>query len=139
MKITVCGSMKFANEMWKVAKKLEKLGHKVYLPEGVREHIEGKLDFVPGTLNGEEGAERKKKHNLIRKHYQKIKDSDAILVVNLNKKGAKNYIGANSFLEMGFAYVLRKRIFLLYPIPEFDFYREEILAMEPIIIRGNLN
>ncbi len=131
--------MKFADEMWRVAKKLEKLGHQVYLPEGVKEHIEGKLNFVPGTLHGEEGAERKKKHNLIRKHYQKIKASDAILVVNLNKKDVKNYIGANSFLEMGFAYVLRKKIFLFHPIPELEFYKEEILAMEPIIINNDLS
>lgn len=31
--------------------------------------------------------------------------SDAILVLNYDKKGIKNYIGGNTLMEMGFAHV----------------------------------
>ena len=130
--------MKFAKKMWEISQKLQKQGHDVYLPEGVKEFIKGNLNFVLGTLEGAEGAARKKKYDLIRKHYQKIKNSNAILVVNLDKGKIKNYIGANSFLEMGFAYVLGKKIFLLNPLPTPSFYQEEILAMEPVVINGDL-
>ena len=115
------------------------MGHQVVLPEGVEEYIEGKLDFTPGTLSGSKGATRKKQHDLIKKHYLKIKESNAILVINDHKPELKNYIGANSFLEMGFAHVLGKKIFLFNPLPDFEFYLEEILAMEPIVINGNLS
>lgn len=131
--------MKFAQQMWQIANELKKLGHSVILPEGVEEYIKGELNFIPGTLSGGEGAKRKKEHDLIKKHYQEIQESDAILVVNYHKPKIKNYIGANTFLEMGFAHVLGKKIFLLNSLPQFDFYLEEILAMEPIVINGNLN
>lgn len=67
-----------------------------------------------------------------------IKDSDAILVVNLDKKGIKNYIGANTFLEIGYAHCLNKKIFFLNPIPEQDYIRDEIKAAEPIVIDQDL-
>lgn len=76
---------------------------------------------------------------MIRKHYEKIKNADAILVVNFEKKGIKNYVGGNSFLEMGFAYILKRKIFLLNDIPKLKFYREEIMAVEPIILHGDLS
>jgi len=53
------------------------------------------------------------------------------------KKGVKNYVGGNSFLEMGFAFILKKKIFLLNDIPEMP-YTSEIVAMKPICLKGNL-
>ena len=41
-------------------------------------------------------------------------------------------------MEMGVAFYLHKKIFLLNPIPEIS-YREEILGMKPIIINGDLS
>lgn len=88
---------------------------------------------------GTEGARLKKTYDLIRKHYEKIKEADAILILNYEKKGVRNYVGGNSFLEMGFAYILKKKIFLFNPIPKMEFYFEEIKAMEPIILNGDLS
>ncbi len=59
-------------------------------------------------------------------------------MINLTKKGIDNYIGGNTFLEMGFAYVLAKKIFLWQDIPEM-IYTDEIKAMQPIILNGDLN
>lgn len=38
---------------------------------------------------------------------------------------------------MAFAHVLDKKIFLLNPIPEIP-YKDEIVAMQPIILDGDL-
>lgn len=67
-----------------------------------------------------------------------MQGADAILVVNINKNGIKNYIGGNTFLEIGFAHVLDQKIFLLNPIPEIQFYKSEIEAMKPTVLYGDL-
>jgi len=67
----------------------------------------------------------------------KAKESDAIIVINVDKNGIKNYIGGNTFLEMGFAYVLDKKLFLLNDIPKVN-YKDEIVALKPIILNGNI-
>ena len=58
--------------------------------------------------------------------------------MNYEKRGIKNYIGGNVFLEIGFAHVLGKKIFLLNEIPDM-FYKDEIESMDPIVLKGNLN
>jgi len=138
MKVTICGSMIFARDMYKANKSLIDRGYEVSLPEFVVEFVNGNLGFELGTLSREDGAKKKKEHDLIRKHYNKIKESDAILVVNNKKNGTENYIGANTLIEMAFAYVLEKKIYLLNGLPEFDYLLEEVKAMEPIILNGDL-
>lgn len=128
MTITLCGSMKFNREMLEIKSKLEEMGHKVITPENMQK---------PVTLKTHsEKAFTKIKHGLIKLHYKKIKKSDAILVVNLNKK-TENYIGGSTFIEMAFAHVLEKKIYLLNPIPKVSF-RDEIIAMRPMILKGDL-
>src|SRR3990167_4062096 len=63
--------------------------------------------------------------------------ADAILVCNYDKNGIAGYVGANTLLEMGLAFHLRKPIYLLNAIPEVS-YKEEILGMQPIVIDGDL-
>jgi hypothetical protein len=138
-KITICGSMSAARKMYEVYRILTDKGYQVFLPEFVIEYIDGNLGWELGTLPPEEGADKKKSHDLIRKHYYKIQESNAILVVNEEKNGIKNYIGANTLIEMAFAYVLNKKIYLLNGIPDFEYLLEEVKAMEPIILNGNLN
>ena len=41
-------------------------------------------------------------------------------------------------MEIGFAHVLNKRIFLLNPIPKIRYYESEIKAVKPIILNGNI-
>ena len=84
-----------------------------------------------------ESAKNKVKYDLIRGYFNKIKESDAVLVVNVNRKNIEGYIGGNSFLEIGFAHILNKPIYLLNKIPEMN-YRDEIEAMNPIVVNNNL-
>ena len=78
------------------------------------------------------------KQNFIDRHIDKIKQSDAILLANYTKNEIKDYIGANTFLEMAFAYVLGKSIFILNGIPE-QSNTVEIEGLKPVILNGNLN
>ena len=132
MKIIVCGSMTTSNEMVEIEKELIKLGHTVVLPEFTHKYA---------SMNSfeemhSESYKNKIKYDLIRGYFNEIKDGDAVFVVNIDRKGIKNYIGGNSLLEIGFAYVLNKPIYLLNEIPEIS-YKDEIIAMQPIIIGNN--
>lgn len=129
MKVVICGSMSAATMMLWCAEVLEKQGHEVFLPDGVEEYASGK------RVNGVEGTERKIAGDLIRAHYELIKAADAILVVNCWKDGVFGYIGGNTLIEMGFAHVLGKKIFLLSPLPNEHFALEELHAMQPTLVQ----
>ncbi|PIS41507.1 MAG: hypothetical protein COT25_02780 [Candidatus Kerfeldbacteria bacterium CG08_land_8_20_14_0_20_42_7] len=58
-------------------------------------------------------------------------------MLNYSKKGVNDYIGGNALMEMGFAYVNNKKIFLLNDIPGMQ-YTDEIRAMHPIVLHGDL-
>ena len=134
MKIVICGSMSFSKQMQEADDVLIARGHQVTLPRKTIEHARGDESWKLGV---EESAERKIKYDLIRDYYSKIRETDAILVVNFEKNGIKNYIGANTFLEMGFAHVLHKRIFVLNNLPEQDYLIEEVRAMRPCVLEGD--
>jgi len=138
MKITICASMKFAKEIIEVKNILERKGHKVLLPEMAQPFAEGKfsLDSFEG---GRTNAEFKKKYDLIRKHFKEVEKGDALLVLNYDRMGIKNYIGGGTFAEMALAYYLKKPIYILNPIPQNLPYTTEMEAMGPIILNGNLD
>ena len=134
MTITICGSMQFHDEMLKVKIELEALGHVVFIPSGV--YDKSRNEFYVDT--DEERVTVKIEHDLIREHFRYIEQSEAILVLNYNKKGVAGYIGGNTFLEMGLAFWLGKRIFLLHPIPDMN-YKTEMHAMQPVILNSDLS
>ena len=75
----------------------------------------------------------------MRKHLAEVEKGQAILVVNNEKNGIKNYIGANVLIEMSLAFYLKKSIFLLNEVPDESKFTEEILGMEPISLHGKLD
>ena len=81
----------------------------------------------------------KKKGDAITKHFRKIDESDSVLITNYEKKGIANYIGGNTFLEIGYAYGTGKKIYILNDIPESSAYKDEILAMHPVILNGYIS
>jgi len=134
MRIIICGSMSASKEMVEIEKQLQELNHEVVLPEFT--HNYAVMETIDRAHT--ESARNKVEYDLIRTHFDKIKSGDAVLVVNVERKGVIGYIGGNSFLEMGFAFVLNKPIYLLYQIPEIS-YRDEIEAMRPIILDGDIS
>jgi hypothetical protein len=77
------------------------------------------------------------KLDVIRKYFHEIKEVDAILVLNYTKNGIENYVGGNSLIEMAFAHVLNKKIFLLNPIPKMN-YSDEIESFFPVVLNGKI-
>ena len=132
MKITICGSLKFFEEMRKLEKLLISQGHSAILP----------IKFVGTDYDNKtimDGIRNITKNNAIKEHYKKILETNAILVANYDKNGVPNYIGGNTFLEMGLAYVNNKKIFVLNPLPTTGVnYLEEMFGMQPIILNGDL-
>jgi hypothetical protein len=132
MKITICGSLKFFEKMKGIEKKLVNQGHLIILPVKFQD-----TDYDNKKIS--DGVRNIISNNAITEHYKKILQSDAILVANYDKKGISNYIGGNTFLEMGFAYVNDKKIFVLNPLPTTGLnYLEELLGMQPVILNGDL-
>lgn len=133
MKIGIIGSMQFTEKMLETKEELIKLGHEAFLTD-LHKNMIGK--------NAEEIEEIKlhQKHNMdaIREFWRAMQGADAILVLNYDKNGVENYIGANTFLEMGFAHVLNQKIFVLNPIPDSSYIITEVQAMNPVVIDGNL-
>jgi len=119
--------MTFEKEILETQKELVKLGHIVEMPY-----------FTEKLIGKDAHDELKFEKDLIKHYFKEIKKSDAALILNLEKNEIKNYIGGNTFLEMSFAYVLEKKIFLYNPIPKMS-YTSEIQAMRPIIINGDLS
>lgn len=135
MKITVCGSMTFYLEMRAIKEGLTILGHEVLVPNDIFNEeipVEARPD-----ISDEDKITAKIEEDFIREHFRKIQDGDAILVLNYDKKGIVNYIGGNTFLEMGLAFWLGKKIFLMNPIPEMN-YSIEMHSMQPVVISGDL-
>lgn len=133
MKIVIAGSMQFSEKMLKVAEELKKLGHEPFTSK-----------FAPGLAGHSDEYKEKEKNrqkmdeDAIREFWYVMKDTDALLVLNFDKNGIKNYIGGNAFLEIGFAHVLNQKVFLWNPIPEIPYYKTEIEAVRPVILNGDL-
>ena len=133
MKIGVAGSMQFTEQMIDVCKQLEQLGHTTFMSKFKNNYV--------GKTDAEKEAQKlqdKYEHDAIREFWQPMQTADALVVVNLDKNGIANYIGGNSFLEMGFAHVLNIPIYLLNPIPKMPHYETEIIAMKPVVVNGDL-
>lgn len=134
MKIVICGSMSMHVKMFEVKSSLELMGHDVVMPG--TDNINEELDKDGNSV---ESAHIKIRDDLIRDYYEKIKKSDAVLVVNENRKGLEGYIGGNTFLEIGFAHVLRKKLYILNRYSDQLSYFDEINAMQPVVLRGDLS
>ena len=132
MTICICGSLSHYKKVVEVKKLLEQIGHRVLIPWGMEKIIAGQL-----TSDSVATFKERNQTHAIKRHYEKICASDAILVVNEEKNGIKHYIGGNTLMEMGFAFVLDKPIYLLSPVPEVP-YKEEIIAMKPFVLGGDV-
>lgn len=127
MLIAICGSMQFAKEMIDLKNQLESIGHSTVLPKDA--------DLYANGSKSTEAKWEKIEGDLIRRYYEKIKEADAVLIANYSKNGIEHYVGGNALLEMGFAHVLNKKIYLLHPIPVMN-YSDEIESMKPVILDG---
>ncbi len=132
MKITICGSSAFVGDMAKASEYLTKKGFEVFLPEP----LISEADYA--KENSMEKLLEMKPVFYIR-HFKKIENSDAILIINNKRKGFEGYLGSNTLMELSVAFYLNKKIFLLNPIKEDHPHYEELIGMNSIILNGDLD
>ena len=139
MKIALCGSMISYQRMEEIKDKLEEIGHMVTMPKF--SDIELKRLSEGETLEDLEGesAQSKIENDFIRYFYGKIGEAEGVLVINIPQKGIDGYVGGNTFLEMGFAHVLNKQLWTLYDFSKDLTYSDEIIAMQPVVLDGDLS
>ncbi|MBU1930896.1 hypothetical protein KJ972_05345 [Candidatus Micrarchaeota archaeon] len=125
--------MQFTEKMLEVRDKLIELEHDAFVTD-LHKALVGK------TNEEKEKIKLHQKYNLdaIREFWKAMQGADAVLVLNFDKNGVKNYIGGNTLMEIGFAHVLNQKIFLWNPIPNISYYKTEIEAVKPIIINRDL-
>lgn len=121
MKIVICGSMYFYKYFEKIKKELEDLGHEVIIP------------LPDENYSKDQNVKRKAMEDF----NNNLKKSEAILVANYDKGEKISHIGINSLMEIGMAFNLNKKVFLLNNIPESC--KDELEAIGTIVLNGNLN
>ena len=138
MKIYVLGSTSFMKEMVDATHELCAVGHDGWIHPHYEAFVRGeKKEHLARWANGERAA-LKRENDYFHQHYKHILESDAVLIVNCEKRGIPNYIGGNVLMEMGQAYVNHKKIFFLNGMPQGLTYMDEIEAMDPICLLGDL-
>lgn len=134
MKIGIIGSMQFTDKMLYVKEQLQELGHDAFVTD-LHEAMIGKTDDEIEKIK----LYQKNNMDAIREFWNMMQGADAVLVLNYDKNGIKNYVGGNTLMEIGFAHVLNQKVFMLNPIPEMPYCQSEIEAVKPIILNGDFS
>lgn len=128
-RIVICGSMSFYGDMLDIQNLLKN---------------NGILSIVPEAENQYTDILSKKDFNTFKRHvsFQYLKkirapETVAILAVNRDKHGIKDYIGPNTFAEIAIAFAQGKQIFLLQGIP--DVYLDELHAWGVVPLDGSIS
>lgn len=119
--VVICGSMKNLELMTRIGEILEHSGLDVITPEP-DEHT---------------ALSTAKKRDASRRHMSHIRSrhTAAILVVNVDRPEAHNYVGPNSFAEISVAFADDRRVFLLQGMP--DCYADELHAWGVECLNGD--
>lgn len=131
MKILIICSKVFYDKIADIKQKLEQAGHIISLPNSYDD---------PGAEARVRGTEdhSKFKSEMFKRSENTISKMDAVLVLNFEKNGQKNYIGGATFLEMYDAFRMDKKIYLYNPIPD-GILKDEIIGFSPIVINCDLD
>ncbi len=132
MKILIICSKKFYNKIPEIKKVLEENGHVITLPNC---YDDPTTEERYRNLGNQEHSKWKAK--MLKQSTDVIQKNDAVLVLNFEKHGVKNYIGGATFLEMYDAFRLGKKIFMYNNVPG-GILKDEAIGFDPVIIDGDL-
>lgn len=127
--LVICGSMQFYDEMVKCQKELNLQGIDCVIPKEENDMI--------NLLSEKQFLDFKRK---VSSAYLKIirsRNTSAVLILNIEKNGKENYIGANTLVELAMAFSWKRKIFLYNDI--YEPLRDELVAWECICLNGDLN
>lgn len=135
--ITICSSANFYKQAGEIKDQLEKLGLNVIIPAMATKMKEtGDYDVSHYKTWYADPGDYHKKASLMHGHFDEVAKADAILVLNYEKNGKQNYIGANVLMEMALAFHAKKLIFILNEMPTDSAFEEELLGMMPVVLHG---
>lgn len=130
MRVCICGSMQFIDEMEELAASLTTLGVVAVAP------VRDEADHIWSDLSEAEAIETKRK--FIRDYLDEIRASDSVLIANYTKNDVVGYIGANTLMEAAFGCALGKRVSLLF-MPGEQACRLEALSMADSVLNGDIS
>ncbi len=137
--VAICCSASFFQQTHELKRELNKLGFRVKMPQTASEmKKKNNFDVTFYKTWYKNPKDYKKKTKLIKNHFKKITQSDAVLVLNLKKNGVAGYIGMNTLMEMAIAFFHKKPIFIYMPIPKESIFEEEVFGLKSIFINGDL-
>lgn len=138
MIVTICSSANFYKDVVDLQTLLEKNGHRAIIPHTAEKMKKsGDYDVSHYKTWFADANDYRKKATLMRGHFAEIEKGDVILILNNEKHGQANYIGGNVLIEMALAFYLKKPIYILNDIPEESPFLEEILGLQPIVLKGD--
>ena len=121
MKIRIVGSMKFYDKFLKARSALEAKGNTIILPPKDRVVMDKEI-----------------KRKQMEKFLQDLTSVDAVLVMNFDKDSkTRSYVGANTLMEIGMAFLNNKKIYVLNTPPESC--KEELEALDCVYLNGDIN
>jgi len=93
MKVAIICSIDFAGEVDQIKQLLESKGHILSVPYSIEKILQGQMTLRQVAHMRKTGtfSDYAKSKDLIRWNWDRMKGSDAVLVVNLDKNGIKNY------------------------------------------------
>ena len=127
------------HQFMSIKEELENVGHQVLAPDVEFEMTGNDTPVGAYAASSMNHDTWHTKGEAMTKHFRKIDRCEAILVTNYEKKGVQNYIGGNTFLEMGYAFGTGKTIYVLHTLPTESPFMDEMLAMQPIILTGDIS
>jgi hypothetical protein len=136
--ITICSSANFYREASLIRDDLEQLGLRIIVPT-TADRMKASDDYEVAHYKTwfADPDDYDRKAFLMREHFAKVLEADAILVINNEKHGQPNYIGGNVLMEMALAFHHNLPIYLLNDIPHESPFAEEIIGMGSIPLHGD--
>jgi hypothetical protein len=130
VRISICGSMSFIDQMEELAANLRRRGLMVATP--VREEA----GIAWSEL--EPAAAARAKGEYITGYLAEIRVSDHVLIANYDKAGISGYVGPNALIEAAFARALDKGVVFLHP-PGPQPCQLEAMALMTACLNGDLS
>ena len=128
-RIVICGSMSNYHSLTKWKQRL--------IGSNVRAIVPREEPALSLHASHDDILELKRQASL--RYFREIMRSETfgIMVINDEKRGIRNYIGANAFAEVSIAFTFRKKIYLLNDM--YENYEEELEAWGAVALNRNLD
>lgn len=135
-KIFLAASMNFYPKLLQIESDLKSRGFEVEIPISAK-MMRDNNDYVVEHFKG--NHTNAQKADFFRENIDNMEKCDSILVINEEKNGTAGYIGPSVIMEIGIAWYLRKKIYVLNEFSRGAAYKPEIEAFGAQIINTDLS